>query len=656
MGVSGLTTYIERNKEQFYEERKLKNTKLVIDGASLVNNFYIKSDLDWQHGGEYESLANLIQQFFEALTACKIEPYVVMDGAMDYSGKKFETLKERTQGRIKEAANMLKKKPGQSQGRPSTLLSGTVFRQKLSSLKVPFIRCMFEADQEIACLANQWNCPVLSKDSDFYIFDLKGGYIPYDFFNWRNMSQKTGEYYIPVSQFYINNFCACFNDMNKELLPLFAVIAGNDYTSQGSMYKFFSLVDFSQVAQPAHSRTHARIDGLLHWLSQFSGPQEAMDAVLKIVGNSDPNINQDLLSSGMQEYKLSHSNLARYFTHGAAVTNLPEPVRHLPKWLLTGLTSGHLPSFILDVLVLQKTILKVQVENFKCPSSHTTSLPIRQVFYGLLLHGRKQGETKNPTECSLLHHVQEFDRQDDKLREVSVKVIPPDNIQKLPLETLNEVQSNVRLDVLLMTLGVDKSIAITNRPHLNLPLCVTCYWITNSEPKPSLQMVQALLLGIVYGELQRGPAAEDPGVTAVCDSLGRLRVGAKKRPDLDVAHAYSQWQSCLLMSIYLNQLLCCPIPELECAWLYSGTFVHGAVKEMKKKNSTPEVLLRGAPFLAQLYRDIQVAVQGSVHADFFRPLSRERVNASKEVQAVGATQSFCSYNKYDALDNDVNES
>ncbi|KAJ8268287.1 hypothetical protein COCON_G00134590 [Conger conger] len=670
MGVHGLTSYIEENGKQFFKDLKLRNTTLVIDGCSLFFRLYFTSGLDQQHGGDYESFANLIQQFFEALSMCNIRPFVLLDGGIDYTNKKFPTLVQRAQKKIKEADALSRG----SHGSILPLLTRQVFKQVLYSLHVPFIQCVAEADWEIACLANQWNCAVLTMDSDFYIFDLKGGYLPFAFFQWQNvgMCQKTSERYIPASHFSINKFCSRFHHMNKELLPLFAVMAGNDYTSPGSMDKFFSRVVFSQVAQPAHSRTHARIDGLLHWLSQFSGPQKAMDAVLQILGNSDPSINRDLLSSGVQEYKLSHSNLARYFTHGAAVTNLPEPVRHLPEWLLAGLTSGRLPSFILDVLVLQRSLLIVQVENCRLPSSHTTSLPIRQVLYGLLLdgnrkllqgHGSKQRKSTNPTEGSPLYRVQEFDRHGLNLRGSPVQAVLPRGIQQLSLDKLNEVPLPVRLQVLLETLGVDEFIATALPPHLSLPVCVTCYWITSSEPKPNLQMVQALLLGIVYGELcrlggsQRGPAAEYPGVRAVCDRLGRLRVRANERrgPDLDVAHAYSQWQSCLWMSIYLNQLLCCPLPEPECAWLYSGTFVHGAVVEMKR-NSTPEDLLMGAPFPAQLYRDIQVAVQRSVGADFFRPPSRKRVNASKEVQGVGATQRFCSSNKYDALDNDVNES
>lgn len=44
----------------------------------------------------------------------------------------------------------------------------------------------------------------------------------------------------------------------------------------------------------------------------------------------------------------------------------------------------------------------------------------------------------------------------------------------------------------------------------------------------------------------------------------RSRKG-KKTVDLELAHAYSQWQSCLRHSFTLNQLLNHPVPEPELA-------------------------------------------------------------------------------------------
>lgn len=89
---------------------------------------------------------------------------------MDPSDKKFPTLRQRLQSKIKEADSI-------SRGRNGSILpilTRNVFIQVLLQRGIPLVQCPAEADWEIACLARQWNCPVLSNDSDFYIFDLPG--------------------------------------------------------------------------------------------------------------------------------------------------------------------------------------------------------------------------------------------------------------------------------------------------------------------------------------------------------------------------------------------------------------------------------------------------------------------------------------------------
>ena len=89
---------------------------------------------------------------------------------MDPSDKKFSTLRQRLQSKIKEADNL-------SNGRNGSILpilTKNVFIQVLLQRRIPLVQCPAEADREIACLAHHWKCPVLANDSDFYIFDLPG--------------------------------------------------------------------------------------------------------------------------------------------------------------------------------------------------------------------------------------------------------------------------------------------------------------------------------------------------------------------------------------------------------------------------------------------------------------------------------------------------
>uniref|UniRef100_A0A669E7G7 SGNH hydrolase-type esterase domain-containing protein n=1 Tax=Oreochromis niloticus TaxID=8128 RepID=A0A669E7G7_ORENI len=54
-----------------------------------------------------------------------------------------------------------------------------------------------------------------------------------------------------------------------------------------------------------------------------------------------------------------------------------------------------------------------------------------------------------------------------------------------------------------------------------------------------------------------------------------------------VAHAFSQWQCCMRQSLHLNQLLCSPLPEPQCARLYCGPLLHrladkDTIKQLEK--------------------------------------------------------------------------
>lgn len=79
MGVHGLTTYVEGNKE-FFQDVKFRDSVLIVDGCSLYYRLYFSHSLDQQHGGDYDAFSTLLAQFLSALAACSIQPFVVLDG------------------------------------------------------------------------------------------------------------------------------------------------------------------------------------------------------------------------------------------------------------------------------------------------------------------------------------------------------------------------------------------------------------------------------------------------------------------------------------------------------------------------------------------------------------------------------------------------
>ncbi|XP_023267975.1 protein asteroid homolog 1-like [Seriola lalandi dorsalis] len=687
MGVQGLTTYVEGNR-QFLQDVKFRDSRLVIDGCSLYFRLYFNHGLDQQHGGDYDAFARLLTQFLSALAACNIQPYVVLDGGMDPSDKKFATLRQRLQSKIREADNI-------SHGRSGSILpilTRDVFIQVLSQRRIPIYQCSAEADWEIACLAHQWKCPVLTNDSDFYIFDLPGGYLPFNFFQWTNLNGKASHHYISARCYTTNGLCHWFGGMNPELLPLCAVLTGNDYGTPKDAETLLAVLDVGRGGGRGKGRApSSRIEGILIWLSSFSSPAEALEEVSRLMGEEGFRGKRgqkgglsSQLWAGMQEYHLTpQSSLAYWFSGGkAAPGGWTSGLAQLPGCLSLAAAKGLLAPLVVDALVMHRVLLIPQVENSKLSSSHCSARKIRQAIYGILQRtgsvqllrgpgggvqaqdtmvqenfsqgmrgrrgrggrargvghssgGRGQGilptqqgvnvgfsiekaagggtmQTQGPSAPIC---VEEYDRLDLNLRKNQEEAHPPRT--PIHLDTLGQAPVAVRLGVLLEVLGVKESDLAAVPLHLRLAVAVTGFWVREAIPTPSQPQVQALVLGMVYGELSWN---NQPGATHyqyavpqlnwaaernVLSGLDRQRVrpGERRGLDVGVAHSLSQWQACLWSALCLNQLLLQPLPEPHLSWLFSGTLVHGILKYLKGGRAA-ESLLAGGSLSGQLYSSL----------------------------------------------------
>ncbi|NXC70135.1 ASTE1 protein, partial [Anhinga anhinga] len=492
-------------------------------------------------------------------------------------------------------------------GRLPPLLAREAFLQALRRLGVPFVQCLAEADRDIAGLANRWGCPVLSLDSDFCAFDLAGGYCPLSHFQWQSLAAGEGPRgcYVPARCFSVAKFCGHFGRLNKSLLPLFAVLNGNDYVEAAALEAF--------VCKAGKRGRHGRLRGLLLWLAQFAEPGEAVEGVLKYFKKHQREEVRELLCTAMQDYAPSDANLEDFFQKGEYEC---EAGRNsgLPPWVLDALARGKLAPFISDVLMLRSTFLHVQVENMQRPSAHSAALPIRRVIYGLLLNAPQNTEAASPSkQANELPVVCEFDRLQNTLKKIFVQAasLPTDFCDgHFSLDKLMEVPMSCRLMLLLETLGVKMTLLESIPCHLQLAVAVTCYWIRCSEPKVKLHQLKALLLMIVSGELHSITSDPDPTlVRAEDDSIAyneflkwKEKNLQNKDFDLDAAHSFCQWQCCLQMGLCLNQLLGTPLSEPDLSSrLYNGTLVHGLYQELK---STPSVenLFSSSPKMTLLYQ------------------------------------------------------
>ncbi|KFO06753.1 Protein asteroid 1, partial [Balearica regulorum gibbericeps] len=418
--------------------------------------------------------------------------------------------------------------------------------------------------------------------------------------------------YVPARCFSLEKFCGHFSQLNRSLLPLFAAMNGNDYIDLAALQVFFSKVRSPRGWAAGKGGKHVRLQGLLNWLSQFAEPTEAVDNVLKYLKKHQREEIRELLCTSMEDYTPSDVNLEAFFQNGKYDCEAARS-SDLPQWVLDALAKGKLAPFISDALILRSTFLHVQVENMQRPSAHSAALPIRQVIYGLLLKVSQNTEAASPSkQTNELPVVCEFDRLQKTLKKTFVQAasIPTDFCDDhFPLDKLMEMPMSCRQMFFLETLGVKMSFLESIPSHLQLPIAVTCYWIRCSEPKIKLHHLKALLLMIVSGELQR--ITNDPDTTVLCaedDSIAYkefLKWKEKKLQnkdfDLDAAHSFCQWQCCLQMGLYLNQLLCTPLSEPDLSRIYTGTLVHRLYQELKS-NPSVENLFSLSPKMTRLYQ------------------------------------------------------
>lgn len=275
MGVRGLTTFIAKNAHKYLKRYELHDTYLVIDGNNIASHLYkwhcTKNDC---FGGDYDSYAKVIYDFFKLLEDCNVIPLVIFDGGYEY--KKFKTVFSRLKNKVKVVSHLNSVTERSVSMFP--LFLRDVFVDIILKLNVKSVRCDFEADYEMACLARSLNCPVLSYDSDFYVFDVL--YIPFSSFvmNLHKLKNSSG-YCIHCSLYKVENFMNMYGGISQSNLPLVATLLGNDYIRRSMFHNFYKHIK-SPKRKQVQSRQQRRIVSVIKWLQN-----ETYDsAVKKILG------------------------------------------------------------------------------------------------------------------------------------------------------------------------------------------------------------------------------------------------------------------------------------------------------------------------------------------------------------------------------------
>uniref|UniRef100_A0A6V7IGD6 Uncharacterized protein n=1 Tax=Bracon brevicornis TaxID=1563983 RepID=A0A6V7IGD6_9HYME len=443
MGIRGLTTYIANRSDYFFEPYELQNTYLVIDGWSLSSQIYIRvARCNCTFGGDYDQFAHSVTQFFSDLLRCNITPIVLLDGG--WENKKKATVYTRAREKLSTASTF---NPGvQNRLKFFPLLLTDVFKDVLVKLEINFAMCPFEADDCIATIAKILKAPVLSYDSDFYIYGVE--YIPFNTLDPYITKNKLG--YAKRCKIYrVEKLLDKFKGLDVSLLPLAAILLGNDYINRSTFKHFFSKMKLRKCQN--QNEQQRRIKTILNWLTNYSLTTAVAAVLKKLPRDQRPKVLQsiEIIVNGysllttymLQPLGLTESHTAAlnelqkkaFKFHGdlnrleeAGIEEIEDGRTNLssdavekddeddedeveeeeeeegntdedfdllaaekfaasvPEWFIKSHLAGDFPAYFINMMTHNIYILPSQIEDFSQPTTHEISLPIIHKIFSIL--------------------------------------------------------------------------------------------------------------------------------------------------------------------------------------------------------------------------------------------------------------------------------
>ncbi|XP_078045222.1 single-strand DNA endonuclease protein asteroid [Augochlora pura] len=535
MGIKSLTSYINNRSDHFLKYYELHDTYLVIDGNSVACFLYRLCKTNCAFGGDYDNYAKCVSDFFDELLKCNVVPLVLLDGG--YENKKLKTAIQRRKENVYTAANF--SPMTQQRMKYFPLFNKQVFKDVLTEKNIRHAQCLLEADNSIASVAKILDCPVLSYDSDFYIYGTM--YIPFNTLHPGTIRSSTGQGYMKCCKMYrVEYLLNSFKGLNQTMLPLAAILLGNDYVKSKIFKNFFK--HLRGVGKKRHIHRFFIIEATLTWLSKHTLDKAVINILCRlrkptrqrILNIIETNVNVYTNASAYVLVPLGFSQeyAAQVTTHSVNISfkfdedinnlqyieetcdgeedeaseeeeqgdeleildtfNTSDSILHLPNWFRNEFLMARYPSYFIDLLLRRLYICPQQIENYNYPSSNIISLEIIRMIYTLLTSGLSKNKNvmQYMIRCSnknlACHELEGLDTL------FSCAIPNLSRLRQLPLL--------LRKEILDVTLGVKGDQCINEFiPEWMLYIACMKYWIEHEqECKLYKYYVYSLLVSLLF--------------------------------------------------------------------------------------------------------------------------------------------------------------
>ena len=540
---------------------------LVIDGNQLCHKLYYSSlregkKTGWVYGSQYPEFRATLVRFFQALKDAKVTPTVVFDGILHLNEKKEVVLERHKQNARVYDRQRTSSTPVSHIGLPPLVYQA--FNAILQELGVTQLVADGDGDVAIAHTANTLNCPVLSEDSDFYMFNIPRGYIHLDTF-MRELDKPPRQ--IRTWVFHISDFIKQFGlPTDNSLHLVIPAIKGCDYLRR--------LPEVDECI-PLCTADDNRMKRLITYLKQFKSFEGFLASMPQVNG-------------AHEKLRENYDKAVKLYGNTAVGDSNTLVVGHsLPQWLADRYHCGNIIHYLLQARLL----------GYQLPASSATSKLLRQYAYGIL---------GAPS-------VKEYPACDGTVKEVSVEAM--DSIQRDPsqlLPKLAEVEIlslESRKQLMCQMLACNNGVIETLEEKWKLVIASVIFWAT-VEPR-----TEGLLKALI-------------GCFVLCSSqsVERLReihfqirrhereihgqIRRHERENWQAHHStFATWQCTYIAAVSLNQLLMEPLQSTSAACLFDSKLATSLVAE-----PNIDCTMQNLGISCDLYHSLLRTVQTALHS------------------------------------------
>ena len=389
-----------------------------------------------------------------------------------------------------------------------------------------------EADPDIVSLANHLRCPVLSNDSDYYIFNLEGGYIPL------NKNNHGGR----MRVFYYKEFDRQFGFMDHDLRLLLPVFLGNDFYPKALT---IPILDF-EANTPAEE--------IVHFLCGYRSVEKVLNDIETVWGIGDI---RKRMEHASQFYRIHSSSIDTLANSKLLLQIYPS----IPTWVVRAYKKGDFNHTLMSFLASHGTKCwkyKNVIEDMNQASAWEFVSHVQHYIIGVLIGPEMEGiqllETIRPSPTQQIGAQQTLD-------DIEITLHPRQRCV-VHLANIPRIQKADRRKILLRVFhskGIMKSLEIKIPSELCLPIIASHYWLKSCPTY--LKYLRPLVCCILtcYGK-QRMP-----------DTKITMQQTSEEQEFRRYTHIFAQWQCTFHHALALNQVLYQPFPYISPAFVYSGS-------------------------------------------------------------------------------------